>query len=608
MLNYASVSWLCLSLAVFASNLLPQPSSAQTVNSAQVPAPTLLRPGGNVLPPPQDVIPLPSPTTPTLSPVAPVPSTPPVQVVPPGSPAPLGNEITPGNAPATITVKRFDVEGSTVESFTVMGSKVSADKAFEAITKDYINRPISLAELFELRSKITKLYIDDGYITSGAYIPPQDLENGVVKIQISEGGVEGINVTGTRHLNPNYVRSRVALAATKPLNQKRLIDALKLLLIKSDKVIKNISAELSTGTQPGESLLEVNVTEASIWETQLTLDNGRTPSVGTFRRQLQLTNYDLLGLGDRLFIAYTNTDGSNGVDTSYTIPFNPHNGTISLSGGFSFSKVIEKPFDILDINSNSNYVELTVRQPILQTVNQEFALGLTVSHRKSGATLLGGEISFPSPGADAGGTTRVTALRFFQDYTIQNSQDVLALRSQFSFGLGSLGALETTRDTPQGNFFAWRGQAQYIRLLAEDTFLLLQGDIQLANKPLVPLEQFGLGGQDSVRGYRQDQVLTDSGFFLSAEARIPLYRHRNPKVVLQLTPFVDFGHGFNQTSGTTPRPQNDLVSVGLGLLFNLDDRLIGRFTWGIPLNTISGNDKTLQERGLYFSLIYKQPF
>ncbi|MEH1919773.1 ShlB/FhaC/HecB family hemolysin secretion/activation protein [Nostoc sp.] len=572
-----------------------RPLSAQTINSAQVPT---LPNSGNPLPPLQDVLPIPLPRNPTLP-------TPPISPQPPPS-SPILQPSTPvtppsapisGDVPGTITVNRFEIIGSTV--FT--------SQDFEQITKDYINHPISLAELFEVRTKITKLYFDQGYITSGAYIPPQDLEGGVVKIQISEGGVEEIKVTGTRHLNPGYVRSRVALAISKPLNQKRLVEALKLLRLKDDRLIKNISAELSTGTQPGESLLEIQVTEAPIWEAQLTLDNGRTPSVGTFRRQLQLTNFDLLGLGDSLVMVYTNTDGSNSFDTSYTIPFNARNGTITLSGGFASSNVIEKPFDILDINSNSNYVELTVRQPIIQTTTQEFALGLTGSYRESGATLLGGDIPFPSPGADAGGTTRITALRFFQDYTIQNSQQVLALRSQFSFGLGSLDALDTTSNTPEGNFFAWRGQAQYVRLLAEDTLLLLRGDIQLANKPLVPLEQFGLGGQESVRGYRQDLLLTDSGLFLSAEARIPIFRIRNPKIVLQLTPFVDFGYGFNQGTTANPSP-NDLVSVGSGLLLNMSDRLTARFDWGIPLISVSGDKETLQEQGFNFSLSYKQPF
>jgi hemolysin activation/secretion protein len=137
---------------------------------------------------------------------------------------------------------------------------------------------------------------------------------------------------------------------------------------------------------------------------------------------------------------------------------------------------------------------------------------------------------------------------------------------------------------------------------------LLRGDIQLADRPLVPLEQFGLGGQDSVRGYRQDQLFTDSGVFASAEVRIPILRL--PKLgnaVLQLYPFVDFGYGFNKTSGTNPSP-NSLVSVGLGLRFQVGDRITARFDWGIPLTDVPGEKRTLQEQGFYFSLVYNQPF
>ena len=582
--------WLWVSLALLASSLSPNPLSAQTINSAQAPKPAVPS-----LLPPQDVIPIPPQTQPSPLPSIPPQLPTPQELLQPGTPAAPNLEQPSENVPETITVQRFDVIGSTVFS----------QQDFEKITKDYTQRSLSLPELFEVRSKITALYVKAGYITSGAYIPPQPLEGGVVKIQISEGGLEGIKVTGSHHLNPNYIRSRLAIATHRPLNQKRLLAALQLLQL--NPLIRAVSAELSTGTKPGENLLEVTITEATIWNAQVSLDNGRTPSVGTFRRQIQLTNADLLGLGDSLSLAYTNTVGSNAFDASYTLPFNPRNGTLTLSGGLAFSRVIEPPFDVLDINSNSNYVELTVRQPILQTTNQEFALGLTVSHRESGATLLGGEIPFPSVGSDSQGNTRLTALRFFQDYTARNQSEVLSFRSQFSVGLNALNA--TINPTPpDGNFFVWRGQAQYVRLLAADTLLLVRGDIQLADRPLLPLEQFGIGGQESVRGYRQDQLFTDSGILGSAEVRIPILRLPSlDNAVLQLSPFVDVGHGFNKGSGANPSP-NTLVSVGLGLRFQAGNRITARFDWGIPLTNVSGAKRTLQEQGFYFSLIYNQPF
>ncbi len=59
-------------------------------------------------------------------------------------------------------------------------------------------------------------------------------------------------------------------------------------------------------------------------------------------------------------------------------------------------------------------------------------------------------------------------------------------------------------------FFSWRGQAQYVRLLAPNTLWVIRSDLQFASKATFPIEQFALGGLDSVRGYRQNFLLTDN--------------------------------------------------------------------------------------------------
>ncbi len=90
-----------------------------------------------------------------------------------------------------------------------------------------------------------------------------------------------------------------------------------------------------------------------------------------------------------------------------------------------------------------------------------------------------------------------------------------------SLGLNLLNST-INQGTPDSRFLSWRGQGQWVRLLAPDTLLLVRGDIQLADGSLLPSEQFGLGGQETVRGYRQDALLTDNGTLLSTELRIPI--------------------------------------------------------------------------------------
>ncbi len=540
------------------SNVLqPLPREPQPPSTQPPPAPA-----PEPLPPPDQLLPLPS------APAQPEPS---------------------GNTPETITVEQFEVLGSTVFSAV----------EFAKITEPFTKRPLTIAELFQIRSALAQLYIDKGYITSGAYIPPQTLQRGVVTIQVVEGKLEAITITGTRRLSPNYVRSRLAIATRPPLNRDRLLEALQLLQL--DPLIQSLSAELSAGIRPGENVLSVRVTEAKTLNAQLVFDNARAPSVGTDRRQLQLSESNVTGLGDRLSAAYTNTNGSNAVDLSYTVPLNPRNGTLSFNYGSASSNVIERPFDVLGIESKSRYYEFTLRQPLVQTPTRELALGITATRRESEATLLDGLIPFPALGADRDGKTRLTALRFFQEATWRSSVEVIALRSQFTVGLNALSAT-INPDPPDSRFVAWRGQAQWVRLLAPETLLLVRGDLQLADRAILPLEQFGLGGQDSVRGYRQDALLTDSGLFASAEVRLPILRLPKLRSLLQLTPFIDLGTAWNLGNNLDPDPST-LVAVGLGLRLQVSDRVTARLEWGIPLISISGEKNTWQENGVYFSIV-----
>ncbi len=567
--------WLYLSALLLTITLETIPSKAQT------PPPQL--------PLPQDVQPS-FPTPPSPTPEVPQQLPPPNELLQPPQTTPTPPENIPG-VPQTITVEKFVVVGSTVFS----------PEQLEKVLAPYTNRPLSFAELFQARSAVTQLYFDNGYITSGAYIPPQALESKVVQIQVLEGGLEGIQVTGTRSLNPNYVRDRVANGTDTPLNRDRLLEALQLLQL--NPLIANISAELSVGTRLGQSLLEITVLEAQTSTFQFALDNGRSPAVGSFRRRIQANEANLFGQGDSVSLAYTNTDGSSSFEASYSYPLNPRNGTLNLAYGTTSSNVIEPPFDSIDINSESRYYELSFRQPLIQTPSQEVAVGLSANRRESETSLLNQPFRL-SFGADERGRTRISALRFFQDWTGRDTRQVIAARSQFNLGVSAFDAT-INEDEPDSRFLSWQGQAQWIRLLAPDTLLLVRGDVQLSTTSLVSLEQFSLGGLQSVRGYRQDLLLSDNGAFASAEVRLPILRVPDWGAVLQIAPFVDIGTSWN--AGRAAPDPSTLASLGLGLVWQQSDRFTARIDYGIPLVSVSSTERTWQENGIYFSVFYN-PF
>ena len=550
--------------------------------------------------PPQDVIPPPFPPSLPERPPSSPPS--PEELLPfPITPS----EEFPSNE-ETIIVTEFIFIGNT--AFT------SAELS-EKFTTGLTDKPLSLTRLLQIASDIANLYAKRGYSTSGAIISiPEETQQqgkGIVEVKVIEGELAEIRIFSgedSLKLNDNYIRSRLNLAVSKPLNIYELQEALQLLQF--NPLIDSISATLSAGSRAGQSILEVTVLEADSFNLQVFADNNRSPSVGSFRRGGIITEANLLGWGDRLSFGYTNTDGSDAFDVAYTTPINPNNGTFSFSYNNTKNEVVEPPFNTLDIESKSSSYEVSLRQPIIQNIDREtrtfdeVALSVTAFWRDSESFFA--EIPTPlSPGAEADGDIRIFALRFAQEWTRQNASSVFALRSEFSVGLDAFNStinrqIEGVERIPDSRFFVWRGQAQYVHLLAPETLLILRGSLQISNDAILGAEQFSLGGANTVRGYRQDTILTDNGLLVSAELRIPIVEGFSESGIVQIIPFFDYGKGWNNFDVPNPEPQN-LASLGMGLLWR-EENFTCRLDYGIPLIDADSRERTLQEQGLYLSL------
>lgn len=486
------------------------------------------------------------------------------------------------------------------------------------------NQFLDFSALFTIASQVADYYAQQGYRTSGAIvvIPEETRQKGegIVQIKVIEGKLERIevNIQNKKVIDTrfdDYVRKRLKVRENEPLNVDKLIESLKLLQI--DPLIQQISATLSEGTQPHTSQLIVTYQPNNPLSIPILLDNGRSPSVGSFERGAAFRYDNLLGFGDQIRLGYLNTDGSDRPDVSYTFPVNANNASLRLDYVYSNSAIIEYPFDDLnqdgtrpDITSNYNAYDVSFRYPLIRTIEnqtfREFALGLNASWRKTQSFLFGEPFPF-SLSADVLGNTRLFALRFSQDYTQQSVNQVIAFRSQLSIGLDAFGSTISSQipeiQIADSQFVAGRVQGQYVKLLGENSLWLVRSNLQFSDRPLLPIEQFSLGGLGSVRGYRQDLLLTDNGFFATTEIRFPLLiiPDGEQEGVLQFVPFVDYGMGWNTD---LPSPSyNHLASIGIGLLWQLGD-FNARIDWGIPLIDVPRNPNSWQENGLYFTIEY----
>jgi len=522
-------------------------------------------------------------------------------------------ELNPGRE--NIAPEILEIPGNiTIKKFRFIGNTAFDDRELNDALKKLIGKPLSFAKLLQAEEIIKNKYTagcqgnsrEPCYINSGAFIPANqtfDPDNAIITLQVVEGSISNIEITGLSKLRSSYIRDRIQQSIDKPLEREELLEQLQILQL--DPLIQNISAELAAGTTPEKSILELNVTEADPFFVDFFTDNARAPSVGSWRRGIRFTERNLFGFGDRLGGEYVNTNGSNAVDLSYSISVTPRNTTVNIRGGVTSTEVVEEPFDRADIQGDSFNLEFGIRQPVYRTPTTEIAVGLTGTRQESNTEVDGQNFNL-SPGSDNNGETRISALRFDQEYTKQTLQDVLAFRSQFNVGIDVFNASINEDPIPDSHFFAWRGQGQYVRRIGQSSLLLVRSDLQFSTTNLVPLEQFSVGGIQSVRGYRQDALLTDNGFFSSAEVRLPVYQARSTQGVLSLAPFLDLGVGWNKDSDNNPE-DNVLLGLGMGLLWQMEDKLNARIDYGIPLTNVEDSDNTLQENGFYFSVNYS-PF
>lgn len=512
------------------------------------------------------------------------------QPVPPQTESPL----TP--TPPTPTPDTLPSDGTTflLQRIEVTGSTIFSESDLAPITAPLEGQQVTIAQLQTIADQITQLYLDGGYITSRAVLVEQVIEDGVVQIRVIEGSLEAIEIEGDRRVNESYIRSRIRLGASTPLNQGQLEDQLRLLRI--DPLFENVEASLRAGSSLGQSILSVRVVEAPGFYGEVSVDNYSPPSVGSERVGLLAGVRSPTGLGDDFSISYfrSTTGGSQVLDFVYRVPVNAMNGTLQLRAAPSDYEITDPEFAAFDIEGNADLYEISFRQPLIRTPREEFALSLGLTYRDGETLISGFQVD----------SSTTSVIRFGQDYVRRDSRGAWAVRSQFNLGTELFDA--TSDGEPDGQFLSWLGQLQRVQVLNPDNLLILQADVQLSADPLLSSQQFVIGGGQSLRGYRQNARLGDNGFRLSAEDRITLARNEAGASVLQVAPFAEAGAVWNDGNNPNDLPdQTFLAGIGVGFLWNPIPDLDLRLDFALPLVDLDDRGDNAQDDGIYFTVNYR---
>lgn len=499
----------------------------------------------------------------------------------------------------------FSMESIYVKQFQFAGNTVFPDETLAFLVSGYTGKSITPEELHDAVDIISLHYYNSGYANSGALIPNQSVENGIIRIEIVEGRLDRIDITGNTRLREGYIRRRMVSLKDKkniPLNITRVRNRLKML--RQDPRIQNINARLTPGIEPGIAVLEVEVKEEKPFHIDISADNHRPPAIGSYQGTLALSHINLSGLGDTLAAEYSLTEGLDAWDISYSIPVTRWDTIVGAGMERSESVVVSDSFAELDIRSETTRYFCFLNHPVYKTLETELTLGLKLEKHENNTYLLGEPFSF-SKGVYQGESEN-TVLRFSQQWVQRSMNQVIALYSSFNFGIEDDETDNQAFETYQ-EFESWLGQAQYIRRPELfDSTMLLSAKIQYADDPLLPSEKFALGGNSSVRGYRENRITSDTGVNISFEWRIPVFQIQLPGVSkrtgdgnVEIVPFFDYGWADNAVSD--PPDPNELYSTGLGIRWiPAENWLIGVY-WGKALKSVEeAGDSDIQDDGFHF--------
>jgi len=451
--------------------------------------------------------------------------------------------------------------GPTVLLNSVSFSPASAfltEDELDAIKARYVGRRVDFAGLSALVRDVNDLYAAKGVVTAAAILPPQDLANGELVINLVEGQLGVVAVVGERQTSTEYITDRVRLTRGTTVDVPTAARDISFFN-------QTNRAQLRLLLQPGASFgmtdLLFGVTEPSARQLQFSLDNEGVPSTGEIRGSVIISRYGFLGIDDTFLLYGQASLGSRSVTARYDFPITPIGTRLALSGTASNYDVIAGPTLPLDLKGWSRSASATLTQPIVATdrfVLQATASGFqgTSASTSAGVPLVDARTRKFAPGLSLG---------FYGDNWTFNTQ------AQAVFATVNDRIAATTTD-----YFITAGSFDGTYSFTNGFTLIGRGGWQRSAVPLLPGNLlFQIGGPTSVRGYPAEGVAGGSGYYANLELHKTFEVQDNP---INGFVFADMGEVFSTFPARTT-----MASAGLGASYGFDNGLRIEASVAVPL-------------------------
>jgi hemolysin activation/secretion protein len=444
----------------------------------------------------------------------------------------------------------------------------------QKLTKSYLTKCLSVNKINELVQNVSNTYIEKGYITSRASLNEQNLSTGILVITIIEGKIKTFQLDG---------ETPFALSMVFPELTGRILN-LRDIEQGIDQLNRLPSQQITIDIQPSEQsgysdvILKKIVSRLPV-QASVGIDNSGQKSTGDGQINAYFSMDNLLHLADQWsFSASRNSDFRNShknwnISSGMTIPFG--------YWLFDYLYTQNRSFQQIPVGTGSYRYEsqgqthqLRINRTLFRDGQQKITLNMGFIYRQTTNIAAGTKLTFSSP------TLNIVSLS--SNYSATLIDGYLTFNPSFSRGIDILGATEDLnhdRNALRSRFRKFSLNSSYFIPISDDIYYLASLYGQFTPDNLYASERLSLGGQYSVRGFKEQYLIGNNGGYWRNELNWKLTRL--PRLgELAINGAFDTGWLVNNKKQDSEGGNVTGASLGLSLNKNNINQLV---TLGKPL-------------------------
>src|SRR6266853_1378509 len=466
-------------------------------------------------------------------------------------------------APARFAIQRFLVEGNSL----------LAQGELDRVLAPFSGKDRDFGDIQRALEALQAVYAGRGYNAVRVSVPEQDIRSGEVRLRVVEARIRRVRVQGNRFFDEKNVRAGLpSLKEGASPNTPAISRDAQLV---NENPAKQVSVALQAADDPGQVDATIRVTDEKPSRISAFADNTGTPKTGNYRTGVGYQYANLFN-GDDVINAQVLTSPGHASDVKvfgagYRVPAYEWGGVVDVLAGYSSvnSGTVQ---DLFSVSGKGTVFGLRYTQLLgrMGTYEHRAAFGLDYRAYKNSVILVGTTESLVP---DI--TVHPVSLTYSGRFSPVGRDLSFNISYSHNISGGNKGG-QAAFDEPgqrlgaSANYSIWRAGLAFSQLLPSDFIVRAVLNAQQTHDLLIPGEQFGMGGADSVRGYYERETASDKGHRFSLEGYSPDFGSwigGNWRVRVLI--FSDAARGHDNDLPRDPlHPDNKLGSYGLGVRVN----------------------------------------